>query len=207
MADSDNHITEQDLKDLHQPKGGAGGKGCLIRHQSRKEGHECSHQWQAVKKAEANPSMYNYPAYEALCEGGVFETAARISKKGNFWPPNYGMPHTFDKDGKWLPYKKKPKPGQWDLGFAQNFQHYLKPYWHNAHHIIPNSTLSKAILDSVKDDDDGAELAMMIKGGLLMGTYNLNDQINMVILPMDKQVGDVLNLPRHLRGHEAGPNE
>lgn len=206
MSNSNSHITAQDLKDLHQPKGGASEKGCLTRHQSREVGHKCSHQWQAIVKAEENPTMYNYPAYKSLCGDGNFVTGARVSDRGNFWPPRYAMQHTFDENDNWIPYKKRPKPGQWDLGISRNFQHYLKPYWHNAHHIIPNSTLSKAINEAVKDEDD-ARLANMIKGGLLKGEYNLNDKVNMVILPMDKAVGDAMNLPRHIKGHEAGPNE
>lgn len=178
-----------------------------MRHQSRETGHLCSHQWQAIVKAEANPGMYNYPKYADLCGDGRFVTGARVSKKGNFWPPRYAMQHTFDAAGNWVPYKKRPKPGQWDVGVGRNFQHYLKPYWHNAHHIIPNSTLSKAIDESVKNEEEAGKLALMIKGGLLKGTYNLNDQVNMVILPMDKAVGDAMNLPRHIKGHEAGPNE
>lgn len=203
---ANNHITEQDLKDLHQPPGGAGEKGCLTRHEERKEGNLCSHQWQAEVKAEANPDMYNYPRYKSLCGEGNFVTGARISKKGNFWPPRYAMQHTFDDQGNWIPYKKRPKPGQWDIGIGRNFKHYLKPYWHNAHHIIPNRTLSRAIEEAVKDEED-SRLANMIKAGLLKGEYNLNDKVNMVILPMDKAVGDAMNLPRHIKGHEAGPNE
>lgn len=203
---SSGHITPKDLEDLHQPKEGAGGKGCLTRHQSRQEDHKCSHQWQAYLKAEEHPTMYNYPSYAKLCGEGRFVTGARISKKRNFWPPSYAMEHTFDEQGNWIPYKKRPKPKQWDIGVENNFKHYLKPYWHNAHHIIPNSTLSKAIDAALKDEEDPS-LGDMIRGGLLKGEYNLNDKVNMIILPMDKAVGDAMNLPRHIMGHEAGPNE
>src|SRR5258708_1967786 len=191
------HVTEQDLKELHQPKGGASQKGCLTRHQKRKEGHLCSHQWQARGKAETDPTVHNYPAYWTLCGDGRFRSAARITEAGNVFPPNYAE--------SWLGqfWKKKPthKGKEWNLGKGRNFNHYTEPYWHNAHHIIPNGTLSAAIAEAAESaKEKAAELLNLIKAGLLKAEYNLNDKVNMIILPMQKNVDHSLSLPRHLKG-------
>lgn len=47
----------------------------------------------------------------------------------------------------------------------------------------------------------------MIKAGLYLGEYNLNDEQNMMILPMGKMVADALGLPRHLNGAEGGERQ
>ena len=201
---SSNHFRDQRVDDLHQnihDGPGNKGKGCLTRcngqNRGREEDNLCSHIWQAYVKAQDYPEMYNYPAYKSLCGEGVFRSAARVSKRGKCYPSRYAMKHRF-------PFKKKPRPGQWDLGIKRNFQHFLKPWWHNAHHIIPNSTLRKAISKASESD---SRLYNLIRGGLLMGSYNLNDKVNMVILPMGEEVANSIGLPRHLKGHEAGPNE
>jgi hypothetical protein len=193
MADN-NHVTDEALEKLH--KQGA----CLTRHEKRATGNKCSHQWQAKIQAEAHPSVYNYPAYYTLCErapGGIFLTALR----SNF-PPDYGQ--------QWLGGFWKDKPThsgkEWDLGKGANFDHFAKPYWHNAHHIIPNRALAAAIDDSASQAKD-ARLTNLIKAGLLKAEYNLNDQINMVILPMERIVAAALALPRHLKRDEVGPDE
>ncbi len=151
------HVTKADLEKLHQPSEGAGGKGCLTRHQRRTTGHKCSHQWQAGVKARSHWRVYEVrdePALSVL------------------------------------------RPG--------NFEHFKVPYWHNAHHIIPNGALKTAIATAGKGT---AGLTNLIKQGLLKATYNLNDKVNMVILPMEMKYGVKLRLPRHLKGDDVGPDE
>ncbi len=195
------HISDAEIKKLHQPKGGASEKGCLTRHQKRSEGHQCSHQWQARVKAEENPEMYNYKAYQSLCGPGRFKTAARKTENGVF-PWGYAFKW---KDGYW---KTKPthEGKEWDIGGDEgdNFNHFLKPYWHNAHHIVPNGALKASINKTGKTD---SRLPNLIKQGLLRGNYNLNHKINMVILPQGQNVARALGLPRHLKGDKSGPNE
>ncbi|HVK54196.1 MAG TPA: AHH domain-containing protein [Burkholderiales bacterium] len=157
MGGKSKHVTAADLVELHQPSGGAGGKGCLSRHQKREEGHKCSHQWQARVKAEGDSGLYNVP----------------------------GRP-------------------RWHLGYGSNFNHFQRPYWHNAHHIIPNGALKTSIAKAAKKT---AGMGNLIKQGLLKAEYNLNDKINMIILPMEMRHGVVLGLPRHLKGDEVGPDE
>jgi HNH/ENDO VII superfamily nuclease len=193
------HVTKAELKALHQPKGGAKEKGCLTRHQRREDGHKCSHQWQAKKKAEANSGMYNYPAYQSICGDGEFKTQTRETDKGIF-PRDYGV----KKKGGYFKNQPTKKGKEWNLGVGGNFDHFIKPYWHNAHHIVPNGSLKASINKTGKTD---SRLPGLIKQGLLRGEYNLNDKVNMVILPQERIVAEALGLPRHLKGDEVGPDE
>jgi len=198
MADNP-HVTEEVLNELH--KEGA----CLSRHLRRTNGHKCSHQWQAKVKAESTPEVYNYPAYSSLCDdspGGMFLTAVRSES----FPLGYAK--LLKGIGGFWKAKPTHKGKEWNLGKTsggiQNFDHYAVPYWHNAHHIIPNRTLAAAIELAGKDRP---ELVNLIKAGLLKANYNLNDKINMIILPMERIVAAALSLPRHLLRDEVGPNE
>ncbi|MBW2737388.1 MAG: AHH domain-containing protein [Deltaproteobacteria bacterium] len=186
--DKNNHISTDDLAERHQPKKGEKEKGCLIRCRGRTENHVCSHQWQAqVKAEEIDYDVYNYPKYWSLCGEGKFRTGARG------WPHNYGK--------EWLGFYWKDKPThegkEWDVKKNDNFTHFLKPYWHNAHHIIPNGALKAAINKTSKVD---IRLPNLIRYCLLKAEYNLNDMVNMIILPQGKNVAIALGLPRHLKG-------
>jgi len=193
------HVTQSQLDKLH--KEGA----CLTRHQRRAPGNKCSHQWQAQKHAESDPTLYNYPRYYTLCDwkpGGILATALKTVG----FPPGYARADL----GEWLGKFWRDKPThagkEWDVGKDNNFQHWIKPFWQNAHHIIPNRALASAISDAAKRANE-ARLINLIKQGLLKAEYNLNDEINMVILPMEKIVAAGMALPRHLKRDESGPNE
>ena len=177
MADSI-HISKADLENLHKP-------GCLTRHQKRAEGNTCSHQWQAVIQTQNHASTYDHPTYHSLC----------VRSRG----PTHFQPSISRRN-----LMKRPKCGEWNVGVGRNFQHFKVPYWHNAHHIIPNGSLRGAIAKAGKGD---SRLPRLIKYALLKAEYNLNDKENMVILPMQSVVAEALGLPRHLRGDEVGPNE
>lgn len=188
---SDNHLTKKELAQLHKP--GA----CVVRHQPRTEGHLCSHQWQARVKAESDSKLYNFPAYESLCGRGFMEASVRRTEKGVF-------PWGYAEEAKGGFRRKRPtrQGKEWDLGVDNNFNHFIKPYWHNAHHIIPNGSLKAAITKTAEADE---RLPRLIVGGLFKAKYNLNDKVNMVILPMEKVVARALKLPRHLIGDDPGP--
>ena len=196
----DNHFTDEELEELHQPKEGAEGKGCLIRHQPRTEDHQCSHQWQARVKAESDPTVYNYPAYEDLCGTDKFETAARKTGPDTVFPKDYAKLI----GGNYMKDSPTHEGREWDLGKGENFDHFLEPYWHNAHHIIPNGALKNEINQTSNND---SRLPNMIRYCLLKASYNLNDKKNMIILPQGRVVAKALKLPRHLKGDEVGPDE
>jgi hypothetical protein len=195
MAKDPSHVTKKDLAKLHD----SSPPGCLTRHQRRSNGNTCSHQWQAKKKTEANPDMYNYPAYYTLCDwkpGGIFMTAT------TGFPPGYAV--------EWLGKFWKDKPThqgkEWDIGQGgtpSNWDDWRKPYWHNSHHIIPNGALAGSIQDAA-DQAKEPKLVNLIKAGLLKAKYNLNDEVNMINLPMERIVANSIGLPRHLKRDESG---
>jgi hypothetical protein len=207
MAKKDQHVDLDDFESLHQPKGGAGGKGCLWKEQSNYEaGHQCSYRWHGREHALEDGRLYNFPAYRSLCvdhapgKNDVFPTAAYEGKGGGLQPTvDYAL-----RKGFGFPFKKKPRPGQWDVTLPRNFtESYARPYWHNSHHIIPDSALQKEFSEADKSDSRASAL---IAQGLLMAAYNLNDKANMIILPIDRAVAESLGLPRHLLGHERQPD-
>jgi hypothetical protein len=66
--------------------------------------------------------------------------------------------------------------------------------------------LNGSINDAGNDDPTG-RVSYLIRAGLLLGEYNLNDKANMMILPMGSAVANALGLPRHLNGDEGGAKE
>lgn len=145
------------------------GGRCLNRHQARAT-NSCSHQWQAQRRGETEiKKIYNWPAYKDM------KAAKQVFFQGK--TANVG----------------KPSNGDWDAGAGDNFKHCNKPYFHEAHHIVPNSTLKKAIDEAFKK----ASTIRYIRGALLDAGYNLNHMSNMINLPLDTAVANALKLPRH----------
>ncbi|MCC7212033.1 MAG: AHH domain-containing protein [Candidatus Brocadia sp.] len=180
------HTIDSDNKLPHIP-------GCLNRHVGdtprEGNGNTCSHRWQAYKKMNDDSGLYNWEKYKSLSEENGKKTieTAKI-----------GFP-------KWYTSTlKQPKKNEWDVGVSNKdyndainfYEKCYIPYWHEAHHIVCNSTLRKAISDFAKAaENDG--LIKVIREGLLKEEYNLNDKKNMIMLPMDKAVADAIGLPRH----------
>lgn len=106
------------------------------------------------------------------------------------------------QDDSWR-YDVHDRP-RWSVDMPGNFQHFRRPYWHNAHHIIPNGSLKNAIAST---GEDNADIPRLIEIGLCKAEYNLNDKINMVILPMERSVAARVGLPRHLKGDDVSPGE
>jgi len=210
------HKRKVSLKKLHQPPGGDPAKGCLTRHEKRKENNLCSHQWQGQLQAEADLELYRHDpkdgahSYHSLCrknQQDLFEVAVRSGKKGP-WPSGYGVQAKGEGNGFW---KKRPtcEGKEWNPAKGKNFKHFLEPYWHNAHHMVPNRLLNTTISDiaEAEAEDRAADLIYLVKGGLLRAGYNLNEQINMIILPNEQIVASALGLPRHLKGDKTGPDD
>ncbi|NMO18350.1 hypothetical protein HPC49_34235 [Pyxidicoccus fallax] len=58
--------------------------------------------------------------------------------------------------------------------------------------------LRQLIWETYGPKDDGSlELALFVIEGLLEVPYNVNHMQNMIILPMDDRVGDLIMLPIH----------
>jgi len=178
-----------ELKGEHKRSSSSAGTGgaCLERHVSGiDENNSCCHRWQAYLQAKATSSIYDWPAYKSLSGGSSVRTSAGT------------------KNGKVIPswYKKSlpsPSEGDWDVK-GDNFKKkcYL-PYWHNAHHLVPNAELRGAIDTVGKGMARPGEIRLQVRQGLLKVKYNLNFKINMMILPMDRAIGRALTLPIHLK--------
>lgn len=189
-----------DIKNLPGKHFSEGGKGCLNRHQRYKENDPCSHKWQGYQRALSDKGLYDWPAYEPL--------SVEVRKK------------SFLMETFWFVSKRTrpPEKGQWDLAheFRNRKKRLMKnfrtnsstPYWHESHHIVPNSELRGAIRNVGKEQELEGKLILLVRGGLMGEGYNLNDKSNMIILPMDKKVSLALGLPRHrktrtIRSHKG----
>jgi hypothetical protein len=71
------------------------------------------------------------------------------------------------------------------------------PYWHEAHHVIPNSVLRAVINGVGKDANAPEDLVRSVRRGLLKEKYNLNHRSNMITLPLDPKVSAAIRLPLH----------
>jgi len=166
------HQIDLDDKLPHIEAGSSSGGACLNRHcgKTPKEGenNSCSHRWQAYLKMSENSELYNWPKYEALST-----RRSRITSN-SAWG---------------LRSLKQPQEGDWDVKDSNFWEQNYKPYWHEAHHIVPNSVLRNAIIDSV---DGNEQLVKLIRRGLLEEKYNLNKKNNMVMLPLEKAIADAL---------------
>lgn len=180
------------LKKKHVPDKGTladtEGGACLIRHGAvRRNGKliesSCNHAWQGWKKAQtgAEHGRYDWPAYRPLSRAGEQKTL-RLMDRG-------GIMRT----------RNAPTQGEWDLTHGSNFQRNCNtPYWHEAHHIVPNSVLERAVDNVVKDSDAPQTYKELIGCGLLDAKYNLNHMENLILLPGEERVAAVLRLLRHL---------
>jgi hypothetical protein len=188
-GDSKRHKSDSKFLKKHVETGSVEGGACLNRHRSDVAAKSCSHRWQAFKKAEENAQWYDYPAYKALV-----------------WKPG-STPIQTAQWGHFLDILWRPLQGSWDLhssswGFP-NFQCWSRaPYWHQAHHLIPNGVLNDCITERAKEN---RSLYFTVRSGLLGALYNLNHKDNVVILPMGKVVAAALGLPRHIAGIESEP--
>lgn len=175
------------VRGKHLPVAASDGGACLARDTKQfKAQWSCSHRWQALLKAEENPGAYNWPAYQSLARRAPVQTSASV-KDGKMFPAWYT---------RWL---DPPKEHAWDVGQGENFKDkcYV-PYWHNAHHLVPNGALRAAINEVGKTTAKPAEVRLEVRQGLLEVKYNLNHKRNLIILPIDKSVGRALKLPVHL---------
>jgi len=182
------HMLDQETG-YHQDKGGGNG-GCLTRHVSPYDDKDaCSHRHQGYLRACEFPTWYNWPAYESLSRGN--RTA---------WRPTRGE---WDLTGSGV--GSRTERGVRKQSTFPNFQgHAMVPYWHNAHHIIPNGVINDSLLDAAKSD---MNLFYLVRAGLLEAQYSVNDKLNMVLLPMDTVVAAALCLPCHIADIEVAPGK
>ncbi len=187
------HKEDQDAGLSHlssESADGSGGK-CLNRHIGRKKEDSCSHIWQAFLRMHEDDEYYNWPRYESI------SSANRSRIKGAYKAANPKNPNAPSS-------LSAPAEKAWDIPekdkfgkSGTNFSICYLPYWHEAHHIIPNSTLRKAIEKSVASASDPLGYKKIVRKSLLDEEFNLNYQQNMIMLPMNATVGEAMSLPLH----------
>lgn len=200
----------------HTSVGDPDGGACLTGHKSKyKKNDSCSYRWQSKKESLASRTgvydkdpQWKDVKKQVLAEredarsgtpDGFLGTSSYWTRRRRLYPGGYAQKLAMPNKGDWYVggpnAKSLRKPG--GRGYVpahRNFEHMLWPYWNNAHHMIPKGTL-KAVIEH---KEITTRCQKLIKGALLKAKYNVNRHVNMIFLPMDKEVGIVLGLPRHL---------
>jgi hypothetical protein len=217
------HISQQALDDLHADavqKGIAGidQGACLTGHETAYQEVSCAYRWQAhvaAKEREGKPNSthYNVRTVDERFLFGI-KTNAYKARSGNFHPSQYIAKISMPQDGDWdlegpqrlVPRKtflNQPR----DILPGTNFKDCYNPYWHNSHHMIPKRLFNNMVDETGTGEGANPDCPMIIRSCLLEAKYNINHKINMIILPQDKEVGEILKLPRHLILLEEGDGE
>lgn len=206
---AEDHKTEFDLEELHNPS--EPGTGCLNRHEyvyaevseirggvnHLKEG-PCNHRWQAYLRASQDDSGdYNHRNRRWYGQFLESDTKKRFQRVVVFPSNGRMIPRTF--------MAHRPKEGYWDIAGsdkspgATNYRTTCnRPFWHEAHHIVPNGAFKNAILAVGKGTPKHGEYGFAIKEGLLKEKYNLNNKRNMIILPIAARIAKAIGLPMHI---------
>lgn len=176
--------TVKSVEEAHRPVAASDGGACLTRDTSEyRVNWSCSHRWQARLSAEDHAQLYDWPKYKRLHDEGK---PVQTSKQ-------WGFPWWYSGS------LDAPAKNAWDVAGENFTKKCYTPYWHNAHHLVPNGVLKEAIGSVGKDLPSPSLVRLNVKQGLLEQKYNLNHKANMIILPMDRSVGAALKLPVHLK--------
>ncbi|MCB9881262.1 MAG: AHH domain-containing protein [Planctomycetes bacterium] len=192
MADKsqEEHLADVEFELGHHEASGTDGGKCLNRHiGTRKTDCSCSHMWQGYKRMKDDDSaLYDWPKYESLSVGhrktaikGLYSSTFGHCDIGKNAPKNLGI----------------PEEGDWDVKDDNFAKVCYLPYWHEAHHIVPNSTLRNVIEATARGTADEGASKRVFRKGMLDEEYNLNHKQNMIVLPMNKIIAKAIGLPRH----------
>lgn len=203
---SEKHLTDKMKRLGHHEEAAEKGGACLWEHGTnvpRDEKNSCSYRWQAHLRAWDDRTKIYHLYRTALAKKAIDETidVGRRSKTSKRLVPSY---YTYKLD--------RPEPGDWDVNGplekdlkrgngtvvkeGKNFHHDTWPYWNNAHHIIPKGTLMSTMGREFKSPRG---LGTFVIKALLEAKYNVNERINMMFLPQDKEIAKILRIPRHLQ--------
>jgi hypothetical protein len=200
----ENHMKDLEARLPHKCTGSTEGGKCLNRHEIGFKQYSCFHKWQAFVRATEDSKYYNWPRYENEEKNQMPEDGHTVL--GNKAIKAKVRRGTAASAGKGIYFVRmdKPEPGDWDVDWGRhNFKYDCNtPYYHEAHHIIPDSILQTAMQKAVCDEGGSPELVLVARNLLLEQSYNVNHKLNMVLLPMNAHVAKVLNLPIHRQpGH------
>jgi hypothetical protein len=207
-------------KDSGALEGGACLKGDCVG--TYKEDKSCSYRWEVVHACRGGEYVGLGRKQHYVTPKGVtgrvrtmrYQTkGSKGSSKPKFSPAKYpsSLPapdaanKDWDIDGPTTSYKITQKIGGKTVVFDtvkkdENFESVTRPWWNNAHHMIPKATLRGRInaMNNPAGWKGPATLRRVIACFLLKAQYNVNHYRNMIILPMDAEVGRLIGLPRHL---------
>lgn len=223
MGNPSDHLVDLD-KAQHVHDGGldAGactGSGCpsgstSYPSKSGLEKNSCNYRRQVVKAyrgthPEGRKQYYVTPQGETA----PVKTDRYQARKSKNWKPNRPFVYpaqlpapdpknrTWDIDGPDRAWDIKAGDGVlYRIEAGSNFEGLTVPWWNNAHHLIPKSSLKNEIarVKNPKGWKVAIAASTLVKRILLKVKYNVNHQVNMIILPMDRRVGEIIGLPRHL---------
>lgn len=169
--------------------------GCVTRHVSTYiEGNTCSHRWHAAKKARAETRI-DYDRPNELAQMRWNATQENLDKIARY-----------KSQGKTGGVKRKY--GGKQSFTLKSFSTFWWPWPNNAHHIIPRSTLANTLeeISKAAAPNENRMFDVMVQG-LLIEKYNLNDEPNMIALPLNNDDAVAMELPRHLDGSGAGTRD
>ncbi|WP_086930710.1 AHH domain-containing protein [Agarilytica rhodophyticola] len=212
----DHWIVDEDSK--HVSKEGTEGGACLTghdkaTHQNFGRKHTCNFRYQGVEQARDNKDIKKYlHSYNKLlahiADEGV-TTSVYPTSSGGMFPAYYCTKIPKPRKGDWDVdgptqgdiERKNTKGKKATVKQGKNFTKATWPYWNQAHHLITKSTFKNAITS------EPADVAQFIEKGLLEAKYNINHKRNMLMMPMDKEVGEILDMPRHIQLMEGDAPE
>ncbi|MCY1016936.1 AHH domain-containing protein [Pyxidicoccus sp. MSG2] len=200
------HFGDAKLDTLHDiQKNTTEGGACLTGHSADfkdfKNKVSCNYRYQGHEQADSNGDIKSrLHSYNDNLPERRIETSAYQAKKGGMTPDRY------------CAHLAIPEPGDWDvrgplksvrrrtfdkskvrIPAGYNFTQDTWPYWNNAHHLIPKGTLEKKILEQEY------KVSNIMQKALLKAKYNVNHKRNMLMIPQDREVAALLNLPRHIQ--------
>ena len=167
------------MKDPEYHKNG----GCVCRHVSHFDDKDpCSHRGQGyLTSVESRKSLYNSYDPKAAKDLPTRKLKSWRSKKGKLKHFRYQVKNPL-KD-----------PTCWYIGRGTNFTRNMKvPYLHNYHHIIPNGELNNRLIIKTKGYEDASILIQ-----LMAVQYNINNGVNVVLLPKEQKIARIIQLPTH----------
>jgi hypothetical protein len=206
MSNDNGHSGSAELDDLHtsvnkSTEGGA----CLTGHEGNFKNfgrkNSCNYRYQAYEQAQTESRIEDrLHSYKSATISAPLETSAFKAESGKMSPSHYCATLPIPQDGDWD--ITGPNRDITRVKFAgktvkipqgRNFTQDTWPYWNNAHHLVPKGTLMELIHKEPSPVDE------LIQTSLLKAKYNVNHKLNMLFIPQDREVAELLNLPRHIQ--------
>lgn len=205
---------------VHKSVGGLDGGACLDHNEGSYKKDSCCYRYQAKNDPRKGKYKAIYENYLLASDkkglrqriarfkggaGDTLETNQYGTAKGGVYPSNTDYSDTLalpEQKGDWdldgpkrllASVAKSKKAKKKTIAPGKNFTKAYWPYWNNAHHLISKATFADKVAAIVE-----LTTRKLVQTGLLRAMYNINHHKNVIFLPMDEEVGQLLLLPRHL---------